>query len=396
MRPFLAPPVALLAILLIAAPVAAASWTHPASITHSHDAFPAYARSLAVGGDVTHLLDSRSTGQIDYRRSLDGGAHWSAPLTLAQPDTTFTSVLADPAIAARGSLVVFAYRAHDASAAYLFIRRSTDGGLSWGAPQQIARVVTNRRIGEQSVAISSAGVFVAWTDRVNGHIDLRRSTDGGAHFAPVKRVGTTTYTFFGGNPDFTDGLIGLAATGHSVYLAWTPTGDGPADSIVLSRSLDGGATFQGPTTVFVGPSFGWPSLAADDSDLVSEFQATDGTLWAFHSTDRGHTVGTRQLAAPDNSTTVAEGSVGIDDGDAVFSFSRSPLPSGDAAPVGKILVRRSHDGGAHWEASEVAARDVSGPGNVSTARTDDGTLLVYGTCQDSALTVCDLAAVRGN
>ena len=397
MRRFVAPSIALVALLMIVAPVAAASWTAPADITATHDAFPSYARSLAVVGDRVHLVDSRLNGQIEYRRSLDDGAHWSAPPIIAQPDAQFTSVLGDPAIAARGSLVIVAYRAHDATAAYLFIRRSTDGGLTWGPRRQVARVVTDRRIGEQSVAISSAGVFVAWTDRTNGHIDLRRSTDGGVHFGAVHRVGVTTYTFFPGNPAFTDGLIGLAASGDDVYLAWSPSGDGNADSIVLSRSLNGGSTFHPAVTIFADPNFGWPSLRAAGSNLVAEFQAADGSLWVLHSTDRGRHVEQRKIAAPDTVSTLGEGSVAVDrDGNVLVSYNRSAIATGTAAPLGELLVRRSSDGGDHLSKGQVAAAGVSGPGNIGTTFTNEGSLLVFSTCQDSSFSVCDVADVRGH
>ncbi len=397
MRRLFGPAIALVALLLAAAPVAAASWSTPTLITQTHDAFPPYARSLAVVGERVHLVDSRLTGEIDYLRSNDRGSHWSAPIVLAQPSAQFPVVLGDPAIAARGSLVIVAFRAHDAVAAYLLIRRSTDGGLTWGPAHQVARVVTDRRIGEQSVAISSAGVFVAWTNRDSGAIDLRRSTDGGKHFGSVKRIGRTTFTFSPGDPTFTDGLIGLAASGHNVYLAWSPSGDGTADSIVLSRSTDGGSSFHDPRTVFDGSSFGWPSLAAAGSNLIGEFQAADGSLQVLRSGDRGRHVAVRQLAAPDSSSTVAEGSVAIDqEGDALVSYSRSALPNGTAAPLGDLLVRRSHDGGEHWSSPEAAAHGVSGPVNIGTALPDDTSLLVYTTCQDAGFTVCDVAAVHRN
>jgi BNR repeat-like domain len=387
--------IALVASLIIAAPVAAAAWTQPTLITGTHDAFPSYARSLAVAGDRVHLVDSRTNGQIEYRRSSDDGNHWSAPVILAQPDARFTSVLGDPAIAARGSLVVVAYRAHDATAAYLFIRRSTDGGETWGRPRQLARVVTDRRIGEQSVAISSAGIFIVWTNRVTGAIDLRRSTDGGRHFSAVHRIGITTYTFSPGDPTFTDGLIGLAATGDDVYLAWTPSGSGPADSIVLSRSGDGGSTFHSARTIVDRPTYGWPSLSAAGPFLVGEFQATDGSVWFLHSSDRGHHVGTRRLADPSTSSTVFEGSVAVNQqGGTLVSYSRSGLAASPDAPLGDILVRRSHDGGDHLSHADVAASDVTGLGNIDTALTDRGSLLVFSTCQDAAFTVCDVASVR--
>ncbi len=398
MRRFATVSIGLLAFLIGAAPVAAASWSHPATITTSHDAFPSYARSLAVAGGVDHLVDSRLTGQIEYRRSTNDGASWSAPTVLAQPDATFTSVLGDPAIAARGSLVVVAYRAHDATAAYLFIRRSLDRGRTWGAPEQVARVVTDRRIGEQSVAISAAGVFLTWTDRSNGEIELRRSVDAGAHFAPVQHIGVTSYTFFPDNPTYTDGLIGLAASGRAVYLAWSPSGNGYADSIVLSRSVDGGSTFLPARTIFVGPSFGWASLAAASGYLVGQFQTPDGNLWMFHSSDRGRHVATHRFAGPGVTSTVFEGSVAVDhEGNALITYNRTKPGVGDAAPIGNILVRRSHDGGRHWSGPAIAAGKVSGPGNIATAFVgDDRTLLVFATCQDSSFSVCDVAEVRGH
>ena len=395
MRYLAAAPIALMASVLIAAPVAAASWTPPSPITQTHDAFPSYARSLAVAGDRVHLVDSRTNGQIEYRRSSDDGHHWSSPAILAEPDARFTSVLGDPAIAARGALVIVAYRAHDATAAYLFIRRSTDGGATWSRPRQLARVVTDRRIGEQSVAISSAGVFVAWTDRVTGDIDLRRSTDGGRHFSAAHPVGVTTYTFSPGDPTFTDGLIGLAATGDDVDLAWAPSGDGSAASIVLSRSDDGGSTFHPARTIFDRPSFGWPSLSAAGPYLVGQLQATDGSIWFLHSSDGGRHVGTRRLASPTAGSTVFEGSVAVDrHGGTLVSYSRSGIATSTDAALGDILVRRSDDGGNHLSHATVAASDVPGIGNVDTALTDHGPLLVFSTCSDAALTVCDVAAVH--
>jgi hypothetical protein len=394
MRRLIGPAIALVALLVAAGPALAASWGQPSPITESHDAFPSYARSLAVVGDQVHLVDSRLSGQIEYRRSTDGGAHWSAPIIIAQPDARFTSVLGDPAIAARGSLVIVAYRAHDAAAAYLFIRRSADGGLTWGKPRRVAREVTDRRIGEQSVAISSAGVFVAWTDRVTGAIDLRRSTDGGRHFGATKRVGVTTYTFFPDNPAFTDGLIGLAAAGHNVYLAWSPSGNGPADSIVLSRSGDSGSSFHAPQTIFSAPTYGWPSLRAAGTFLVGQFQAVDGTLQVVDSTDRGRHVSVTQLAEPTLGSIVGEGSVALDaEGHALISYGRSALPNGIDAPVGDVLVRSSHDGGRTWSADETAAAGVTGLGNIGTALPARGPLLVYATCQDASSQICDVARV---
>jgi len=92
---------------------------------------------------------------------------------------------------------------------------------------------------------------------------------------------------------------------------------------------------------------------------------------------------------------VFEGSVAVDrHGGTLVSYSRSGIATSTDAALGDILVRRSEDGGDHLSHATVAASDVPGMGNVDTALTDHGPLLVFSTCSDAALTVCDVAAVH--
>ena len=386
---------AIMALVLAVAPVAASSWTMPLAITSSHDAFASYGRSLATSAGIVHLVDARTSGALDYRRSGDGGLTWSKSVTLASPSKRYPVVLGDPAIAALNSLVVFAYRAHDATTAYLIIRVSHDAGLSWDAPKTIAKVVTSRRIGEQSVAISPAGVFVAWTNRVTGSIIVQRSVDQAATFKPAQRIGVTTMTFFPGNPDFTDGLIGLAATGAFVDLAWSPSGNGTADSIVLSRSVDGGVSYQAPHTILATPSVGWPALSAAGNILAGEVSGSDGAVIALSSTNGGATVASHRLAGPGSATLLASGSVAVTAGGViVLSYVRF-VDTGSSLPSSSILVRRSSDGGTHWTPFETAAVEPATVNPVDTALVDGRTLLVWTSCSGAALTTCDMFESRG-
>jgi hypothetical protein len=390
------PAAAILAFVLGVAPVAASSWTAPAAITSSHDAYSAYARSLAASAGVAHLVDSRATGSLDYRRSTDGGKTWSSAVTLASPSSRYPVVLGDPAIAALNSLVVFAYRAHDATAAYLIIRASHDAGLHWGAPKTIAKVVTSRRIGEQSVAISPAGIFVAWTNRVTGSIIVQRSVDQGASFKQAQRIGVTTMTFVPGNPVYTDGLIGLAATGSIVDVAWSPSGDGMADSIVLSRSVDAGVSYRAPVAILATPSFGWPALSAAGNILAGEVAGTDGAVIALSSTDGGATVASHRLAGPGSVTLAAVGSVAATAaGVIVFSYVRYTPGDGSRLPSSSVLVRRSSDGGTHWTPFETVAFQRTTVNPVDTALVGGQSLLVWTSCSDPALSTCDIFESRG-
>ena len=390
------PAAAIVALLIGVGPVAASSWTPPAQLTSSHTASVSYARSLVVSGGVVHLVNAESTGALEYRRSLDGGQSWSSAVTLAKPSSRYPTVLGDPAIAALNGLVVFAYRANDSTAAYLIVRISHDGGLTWAAPKTVAKVVTTRRIGEQSVAVSSAGIFVAWTNRVTGSIIVERSVDQGTTFKPAQRIGVTTATFFPGNPAFTDGLIGLAASGSNVDLAWSPSGDGTMDSIVLSRSTDGGVTYWPAKTILAEPSVGWVALSAAGSYLAGEVETADGAVVAFSSANGGATVAHHRLAGPGSVTSLTNGSVAVDaTGSIVFSYVRNDPAVPPAQAAGSILVRRSSDGGAHWSPFETVAAHLPSVTPVDTAFAGGKTLLVWTSCAGPTSTSCDIFDSRG-
>ena len=393
MRRIAGPIVALMALLLAVSPVLAATWTKPLAVTSSHDAFTSFARSLATGSGVVHLVDARAAGNLDYRRSTDGGLHWSHSVTLAKPSSRYPVVLGDPAIGAFGSLVVFAYRANDATAAYLIVRVSHDAGLSWSDPKTIAKVVTTRRIGEQSVAISSAGIFVAWTNRVTGSIIVQRSTDQGATFHTAQRVGVTTATFSPGDPTFTDGLIGLAASGSNVDLAWSPSGDGQADTLVLSRSTDAGVSYLAPAPFLTKPSFGFPSLSASGSFLAGEVLGIDGAVIGLSSKNGGATIAGHRLAGPGDVSALSNGSVAVDSsGNIVLTYSRTgSVPSVPSS----VLVRRSADGGSHWTPFETVFAGPAQVEEIDAAFVAGGTLLVWTACVDPDGTNCDIFESRG-
>jgi len=392
MRRIAGPIGAFIALLLAVSPALGASWSAPLAITSSHDAFTSYARSLASGAGVVHLVDSRVTGSLDYRRSIDGGLHWSNSVSLAKPSNRYPIILGDPAIGAYGPLVVVAYRAHDATTAYLIVRVSHDAGLSWTNPKTIAIVVTNRRIGEQSVAVSAAGIFVAWTNRVTGSIIVQRSTDQGATFHKAQRVGVTSSTFAPGDPTYTDGLIGLAATGANVDLAWTPSGNGQADSLVLSRSTDGGVSYLAPVPFLAKPSYGFPALSASGKFLAGEVEGLDGAVIGLSSNDAGLTTVSHRLAGGASVSTLLNGSVVVDSaGMIVLTYSRTG--TGWSVPS-SVLVRRSSDGGSTWAPFETVFASALQVQEIDAVLVGGGTLLVWSSCSPDG-TTCDMYESRG-
>ncbi len=67
------------------------------------------------------------------------------------------------------------------------LSHSDDGGRTWSRPVAVSR--QGREVTYPSIAVSARGyVYVVWDDATNYRIQISRSTDGGAHFAPEKTV----------------------------------------------------------------------------------------------------------------------------------------------------------------------------------------------------------------
>lgn len=134
-----------------------------------------------------------------FSRSVDGGATWSTPITLAM-GCLFAPV---PAVAANGDVFVVWYDCNDG--VRQMIRKSTDGGLSFGPAVAVASNLTpppNPLIGSSfrvlaalpSIATdptASHRVFVTWSSD-NGasqtDVFVSWSVDGGSNWSAPFRV----------------------------------------------------------------------------------------------------------------------------------------------------------------------------------------------------------------
>ncbi len=175
--------------------------------------------------------------------------------------------------------------------------RSDDGGVTWSAPSVIASTCGDDGVfGSQVVVDDHGRVSVAWTFRSelapNDEIRLRKSTDGGTSFGPPVRVASAVPV--GGEQGLIRApLLSALAVDRSsgpnkgnIYLSWhdgryAAVPDGLAfdgvyafSNIVFVRSTDGGQTFDpSPTRVSqdASPAFTdhfMPALGVD----------TDGTI----------------------------------------------------------------------------------------------------------------------
>lgn len=120
-------------------------------------------------------------------------APWGKPVLVAP---LRTSRFDDkPAIAAdislgskyRGRVYVAWTRVSRNGVLSIVVSHSSDGGHRWSRPVKVNR--TGSEESYATITVSRSGiVYVAWNDITNFHVNIARSTDGGAHFEPERMV----------------------------------------------------------------------------------------------------------------------------------------------------------------------------------------------------------------
>ncbi|MEO8513768.1 MAG: T9SS type A sorting domain-containing protein [Ignavibacteria bacterium] len=232
------------------------SWGTDTRITNnnSYSGYP----SVAVSGIVLHVAwyDSRDGNEeIYYKRSTDGGLSWGADTRM----TTEDSSSAFPSLVVSGSTVHLLWRDSRNPVNEIYYRRSTDGGVTWLAETRLSNDPAN----SYSASISTAGsyVYAVWEDnRDAGGVEIyfKRSSDVGATWGADTRL-----TVSNGNSEYPC----VESSGNDVYVSWNDNRDGNIE-IYFKHSTDGGNTW-GPDmrlTTSAGDSFR-PSLAVSGSSL---------------------------------------------------------------------------------------------------------------------------------
>ncbi|MCX5891155.1 MAG: hypothetical protein NTY36_17160 [Deltaproteobacteria bacterium] len=196
---------------------------------------------LLYGHDL-EVPDSGEWNRPTYcAASLDGGAHFtSIRMSTAAPNGKYYSYQLQeasysPNIAVDGDNVFVVWTQNDTSATSndrsLYIRRSGDGGLNFGAPQKLAQNQTggigDMQLGQETVSAQGGYVYVVLMTS-DGTVYLRRSSDNGAGFSPLQTMGTGAWW---------PNLVVDPANGAKVHVFWWST---------YRYSADGGATFTSP------------------------------------------------------------------------------------------------------------------------------------------------------
>jgi len=167
--------------------------------------------SLGVGADGALYLSSGAFGPavcpsgygVQLRRSTDGGVTFGAPTCILdstaalQPNRTWTA--ADPAVAGRVYVAFNAAVAALGSTQHIFVMSSANGGVTWSAPVRVDDVVGNDLVDHfrPSISVGSGGrIDVAWFDYRNSTptTPIENDQAGDAYYAYSTDGGATWST----------------------------------------------------------------------------------------------------------------------------------------------------------------------------------------------------------
>ena len=222
-----------------------ANWEPPVDLSRD-GAFGSTSLAIESEGSILDLvigeLDGLGNFVLWYRHSIDEGANWSEPLRL----TPLTGQAGKADVSRSGSRVTVAWT--DADTGGVFVKTSTNGGSNFNPRVRVGET-NNQPYADDSydawvaVADDANTVHVAWK-RNDRTLRVKRSTDGGASWGSSRTLA-----------DRTDGLyISLTAAGKKVFVGYTSAVEGHWRAS-MRRSMDKGRTWK--SAVRVGGKDSW-------------------------------------------------------------------------------------------------------------------------------------------
>jgi hypothetical protein len=221
-----------------------------------------YCPSLAISGSVLHLVwmdernDPADLGNYDifYKQSSDGGLTWGSDTRLTTKFPAAYSGL--PCVAVSGSLVHVVWEDNRDGNGEIYYKRSTDGGLSWGADTRLTNDPADSW--DPCLALSDSVLHIVWYDYRDGNSEIyyKRSTDGGTTWGNDTRLTNAADT--SENPS-------VAVNGSLVHVVWEDNRDGNSE-IYYKVSTDAGLTWGADTRLTNNFAISLnPSVALSDS-----------------------------------------------------------------------------------------------------------------------------------
>jgi uncharacterized repeat protein (TIGR01451 family) len=268
--------------------------------------------SIAVNpDDPKHVIassnDYRGPGDVHpgYYVSFDGGLTWPGDGIIDLSPIPLAEAGGDPALAIHDlNNVYFAYIAFSRTAddvGGVYVSKSTDGGMSWNAPVELAANTLTVFHDKEYVTVDATGspydghVYVSWT-RFSGSapIYFSRSTDGGASYSTPMQISDLSSN---------QGSIPAVGPNGNVYVVWYNYN---TSAQRMAVSTNGGGSFGTPFHVsgvspipspLPGGSFrvnSFPTMAIDQNNgnlyvAWNDYRNGDADILFVRSTDGGGT-----------------------------------------------------------------------------------------------------------
>jgi N,N-dimethylformamidase beta subunit-like, C-terminal len=186
-----------------------------------------------------------ATYNVNFRRSVDGGATFEKAVTLSRRDIlsfdphieTVSGTNNVYVVWQNGSLVRYIPTQQELITDVLYTR-SLDNGATFENATNLSNY-TGWATNPQVAVSQGNDVYVVWQNNPqgkNGEIVFRRSIDNGATFENVMILSNKTW-----NPSHPQVAV---SQGNDVYVVWQNNPQGKNGEIVFRRSIDNGATFE--------------------------------------------------------------------------------------------------------------------------------------------------------
>jgi hypothetical protein len=207
---------------------------------------------LVAGADgAVYAAWTEYAGPLWFSRSVDGGKRFTRPARVAEKVSTAHPARAPSLALAPDRTLYLAWTVGDNDAADIHLVKSSDGGLTFGAPQLVGRsknysdapklAVDKQGVVHLVYAESSGGPFATY------QIRYTRSTDQGRTFQPPREISRPLP-----EPFVSAAFPSLSVDGEGrLYVLWELYRDARQlpRGLAISISSDGGTTFTKPEVV---------------------------------------------------------------------------------------------------------------------------------------------------
>ena len=249
-------------VIAVPHPAVALSWHPIRPITSDEQGFAWPGSTVAFSGGVAVAYREVVGGEfgVYVRRSADGGTTWTTPTLLSAVGTRGSR----PSMAASGNQLnaVFTQSTDGGLTARVIYRRSLNGGATWSAP--ITLSPAGLEVGFPSVAHSRGKVVVAWTNAMTGRVGVRTSDDGGMTFNPRSDIATSTNRPFLPGDDKIDAWATVAIADGAINLAYYTD----PNTLKLRRSGNNGASWTPAVALARNADGNQPSIARSGTRLL--------------------------------------------------------------------------------------------------------------------------------